>query len=167
MVMAGVLGRGSDAMVQATQDCKTIDSHVAMIGVRSVDSGEQRWLDEGNINCMKMSQVRDRGLDVCLTDAVNTANCAEAGYGLTIDLDVIDPTQGPFVATAVDGGVNAEELSFVLKSLPRPERLLGMEVTEFTPRNEQDAQPACNLVATLVNAVWKRVANKQDSGSTT
>jgi hypothetical protein len=28
-----------------------------------------------------------------------------------------------------------------------------MEVTEFTPRNEQDAQPACDLVANLVNAV--------------
>ena len=165
MVLAGVLGRGSEAMVQATQDCKTIDTHVAMVGVRAIDSGEQRWLDEGNINCMKMSQVRDRGLDVCLADAVDTANQAESGYGLTIDLDVIDPTQAPYVATAVDGGLNAEELSFVLKSLPKPERLLGMEVTEFTPRNEQDAQPACNLVATLVNAVWKQAVNKQDSGS--
>jgi arginase len=165
MVLAGVLGRGSEAMVHATQDCKTIDTHVAMVGVRSIDSGEQRWLDEGNINCMKMSQVRDRGLDVCLADAVDTANQAESGYGLTIDLDVIDPTQAPYVATAVDGGINAEELAFVLKSIPRPERLLGMEVTEFTPRNEQDAQPACNLVATLVNAVWKHAVNKQDSGS--
>ncbi len=165
MVLAGVLGRGSEAMVHATQDCKTIDTHVAMVGVRSIDSGEQRWLDEGNINCMKMSQVRDRGLDVCLADAVDTANQAESGYGLTIDLDVIDPTQAPYVATAVDGGINAEELAFVLKSLPRSERLLGMEVTEFTPRNEQDAQPACNLVAKLVNAVWKHAVNKQDSGS--
>ena len=165
MVLAGVLGRGSDAMLQATKECKTIDSHVAMIGVRAVDSGEQRWLDEGNINCMKMSQVRNQGLDVCLADAVDTANQAESGYGLTIDLDVIDPTQAPYVATAVDGGIDAEELAFVLKSIPHPERLLGMEVTEFTPRNEQDAQPACNLVATLVNAVWKHAVNKQDSGS--
>jgi len=39
-----------------------------------------------------------------------------------------------------------------------------MEVTEFTPRNEQDARPACNLVANLVNAVWKHAVNKQDSG---
>ena len=167
MVLAGVLGRGSEAMVRATEDCKTIDSHVAMVGIRSVDSGEQRWLDEGNINCIRMSQVRDRGLDVCLADAVNTANQAEAGYGLTIDLDVIDPTQAPFVATAVDGGLDSKNLAQALGTLPKTDRLLGMEVTEFTPRNEQDAQPACDIVVSLVNAVWKYAMHEQDSESKT
>lgn len=162
MPLAGILGKGSQAMLKATEDCSTIDTHVAMVGVRSVDAGEQRWLDEGNINCMKMSQVRDRGLDVCLSDAIDTANQAESGYGLTIDLDAIDPTQAPFVATAVDGGINAEELAFVLKSLPHSDRLLGMEVTEFTPRDAQDSQPGCDLVTSLVNAVWNHAMSNNN-----
>ena len=153
MVLAGVLGKGSEAMVKATEACETIDSHVAMIGVRSVDSGEQRWLDEGNIHCVKMSEVRNRGLDVCLTDAVNTANQAASGYGLTIDLDVIDPTQAPFVATPVDGGLGVEELVASLQTIPHADHLLGMEGTEFTPRNDDDTRSALELVVRIVQAV--------------
>ncbi|MDP7009172.1 MAG: arginase family protein [Phycisphaerales bacterium] len=153
MVLAGVLGRGSLRMLEVTQSCQMQDAHVAMVGIRSIDAGEQAWLDEGNINCMTMDMVRDRGLSLCMLEAIGTANQAEAGYGLTIDLDAIDPSQAPFVATPVDGGIDAHELTQTLLDLPRKDRLLGMEVVEFTPRNDNDGKEACNLVGSLVEAV--------------
>ena len=163
MVMAGLLGRGSENMRATTRDCQTRQEHVAMVGIRSIDDGEQRWLDEGNINYMTMGDIQERsegganGLHICMLDAIGTANQADAGYGLTIDLDVIDPSQAPFVATPVDGGIDATELAQALTDLPRKDRLLGMEVVEFTPRsgNQEllDAQACCDLVASLVTAV--------------
>ena len=84
---------------------------------------------------------------------MNTANQAEAGFGLTIDLDAIDPSQAPFVATPVDGGLDADELANALSSLPNKDRLLGMEVVEFTPRDDKDAAIACDLIASLVAAI--------------
>ena len=86
-------------------------------------------------------------------DAVAIANNAKAGYGLSIDIDVIDPSQAPFVATPVKDGVDAVELIQALSQLPHQERLLGMEVIEFTPRNDDDAEMACNLIASLITAV--------------
>ena len=109
MVLAGLLGRGSELMLATTAACQTQQEHVAMVGVREIDPGEQAWLDEGKINCMTMEDVRGRGLATCTRAAVDTANQAEAGFGLTIDLDAIDPSQAPFVATPVDSGLDVDE----------------------------------------------------------
>ena len=155
MVLAGVLGRGSERMLEATKSCQTSDAHVAMVGIRAIDDAEQAWLDEGVIQCMKMDAVHERGLQACMFDAVATANQAEAGFGLTIDIDAIDPSQAPFVATPVEDGIDADEFARVLAQLPHQERLLGMEVVEFTPRNDEpgDADRACTLIVSLVTAV--------------
>jgi arginase len=153
MVLAGLLGRGSEPMCRATSACQTRQEHVAMVGVRDIDLGEQRWLDEGKIHCMTMDTVRERGLDACLHHGVETANQAPAGYGLTIDIDVLDPSQAPFVATPVDDGIFVDELAEAIATMPHTERLLGLEVIEFTPRNEGDAEEACRIIATLINAV--------------
>jgi len=155
MVLAGLLGRGSELMLATTATCQTRQEHVAMVGVREIDPGEQNWLNEGKINCMTMEDVRGRGLATCMRGAVDTANQAEAGFGLTIDIDVIDPSQAPFVATPVNGGLTVEELAKALSDLPHKDRLLGMEVVEFTPRDSEpnDVQNACELIVSFVSAV--------------
>jgi len=152
MVLSGLLGRGSEKMLATTATCQTKEEHVAMVGIRSMDEGEKNWIDEGNIHCMTMDVVKKQGLSACLANAVNTVNQAEVGFGLTIDLDAIDPSQAPFVATPVDGGLDADELANALSALPNKDRLLGMEVVEFTPRDSEpnDVKTACDLIASLV-----------------
>jgi len=153
MVLAGLLGRGSESMCTATAECRTREEHVAMVGVRDIDDGEQLWLDEGRIHCMTMDTVHELGLETCMVHAVETANQATSGYGLTIDIDVLDPSQAPFVATPVEDGIFVDDLAEVIATMPHANRLLGVEVTEFTPRSDSDAQQACTIMATLINAV--------------
>jgi arginase len=153
MMLAGLLGKGSKKMIATTAACQTRKEHVAMVGIRSIDEGEQKLLDEGNIHCMTMDVVRKEGLEHCMHNAVSTANKAKSGFGLTIDIDVIDPSQAPFVATPVENGIDADELAEVLAHLPHKDRLLGLEVVEFTPRNDDDAAIACDLMASLIAAI--------------
>ena len=103
MVLAVLLGRGSEAMCNSASECLTKDSQVAMVGIRDIDVGEQQWLDEGNITCHTMEYITEFGLEYTVANAVEVANSAEAGFGLTIDLDAIDPSEAPFVATPVEG----------------------------------------------------------------
>jgi len=153
MMLAGLLGKGSKKMIATTAACQTRQEHVAMVGIRSIDEGEQKLLDEGNIHCMTMDVVREEGLEHCMHNAVSTANKAKSGFGLTIDIDVIDPSQAPFVATPVNGGLSVEEFVKALSGLPHKDRLLGMEVVEFTPRSDEDAVIACDLTASLIAAI--------------
>jgi arginase len=153
MVLGGLLGRGSEPMRGATSECQTREEHVAMVGVRDIDEGEQLWLDEGKIKCMKMSDIHERGLDICMNGAIDIANRAPAGFGLTIDIDVLDPSEAPFVATPVDDGIFMKDLAEAMGKMPHTDRLLGLEVVEFTPRNAGDAKEAHRILATLINAV--------------
>ncbi len=152
MVMAGLLGRGSTQMLAATKEVNISDFHVAMVGVRSVDESEKKWLDEGRISCMTMDHVNKVGLEQCLSSAVQIANGTSSGFGITIDLDAIDPNQAPFVATPVEGGIDVDALTKSLGAIPHRECLLGMEVTEFTPRSNEDAEAGVDLVANLVSS---------------
>ena len=152
MVLAVLLGRGSEVMCNAASACLTKDNQVAMVCTRDIDAGEQRWLDEGIITCHTMEYVAEFGLEYAITNAIEVANSAEAGFGLTIDLDAIDPVEAPFVATPVDGGIGGTELAQVLEAMPQAHRMLGMEVTEYTPRSSADDDIACKLVASLITA---------------
>ena len=75
------------------------------------------------------------------------------GFGLTIDIDVLDPEVAPFVATPIQNGLEIAELSAALATISNSPRLLGLEVVEFTPRQDSDAAAACDLMVSLVTAV--------------
>ena len=152
MVLAALLGRGSDVMLEAGKACNTRDHQVAMIGTRDIDAGELTWLNEGNINCMTMDFVRRNGLKSAMEQAVTTATTDTNGFGLTIDIDVLDPIDAPFVATPVDGGIMLEELVNELCEMPMRDNMMGLEVTEYTPRSSDDDEAACDLVHKLITA---------------
>ncbi len=152
MVLAALLKRGSESMVSAGRECQTNDSQVAMIGTRDIDAGELAWLNEGNINCMTMDFVRRNGLKSAVDQAVTTATTETNGFGLTIDIDVLDPEDAPFVATPVDGGIRLDELVSELCDMPKREQMMGLEVTEYTPRSRDDDEAACELVYKLITA---------------
>ena len=46
-------------MIATTAACQTKEQHVAMVGIRSIDEGEQKWLDKGTIHCMTMDVVKE------------------------------------------------------------------------------------------------------------
>ena len=152
MPLAALLKRGSDVMLNAGKECKTRDNQVAMIGTRDIDDGELTWLNEGNINCMTMDFVRRNGLKSAMNQAVTTATTGTNGFGLTIDIDVLDPVDAPFVATPVDGGIRLEELASELCEMPMRDKMMGLEVTEYTPRSSDDDKAACELVYKLITA---------------
>ena len=146
------LVEGSDAMIEAGKACKTKHNQVAMIGTRDIDAGELAWINEGNINCMTMDYVNRNSLQSSLIQAVKTATEGTQGFGLTIDIDVIDPEDAPFVATPVSGGIRAEDLAHELGNMQDRHKMMGLEVTEYTPRGPEDDKSACELVCKLVTA---------------
>ena len=152
MVLAICLGRGSDLMLGTSRDCLTKDTQVAMVGTRDIDHGEMDWINEGKINCMTMDYVRRNGLHDSLSQAAQTVCEGTKGFGLTIDLDAIDPEDVPFVATPVQGGIRLHELLEELRVLPCHEKMMGLEVTEYTPRSSEDYEAACEVVSSIIKA---------------
>jgi arginase family enzyme len=68
-----------------------------------------------------------------LADAVAIAEAGTIGFGVSIDLDAIDPQDAPAVGSPVKGGIRGADLVDALGTLRDNPRLLAMEIAEYNP----------------------------------
>ncbi|CAG0997658.1 partial Arginase, partial [Rhodocyclaceae bacterium] len=67
---------------------------------------------------------------------VALVNRETAGYGISLDLDALDPAEEAGVGTPVPGGLHRRELLAALDSVRADGRLLAMEVVEYNPHRD-------------------------------
>jgi arginase len=138
MPLAALLGKGEKRLTQISDfDAKVKPENVALIGVRSFESGEAELLKSLNVRVYFMEEVNERGLDVVMQEALETISARTAGIGISFDLDSIDPTFAPAVGTPVAGGIDPKELLACL-SLLQKFPLLGFEFVEYIPHLDPD-----------------------------
>ena len=151
MPLAALLGHGAAEMVQIPGP--PLDpTRVAVVGAHSYEPEELALLHQAGVRLFSMDEVRRRGLGEVLEDAVQVAMGPAGGdFGVSLDLDAIDPREAPGVSTPVDQGVAAEVLRRSLRGLLRHERLAALELVEFNPARDQDNRSA-RLVIDLVES---------------
>lgn len=153
MPLACLLGYGNKELTHICHNrAKILPSNVCLIGVRSFESGEAKLLDELNVRIYSIEEVRQRGLAAVLEEARNLVCKNTVGYGLSIDLDSIDPLQAPGVNAPVVNGLCSQELIQGLAIFSQDKHLLGVEIVEYNPRydiEERTATICCHLIDTL------------------
>jgi len=55
------------------------------------------------VKIFPMTEIEERGINAVLDDAVRIASTGTAGYGISIDLDALEPSDAPGVGTPVAG----------------------------------------------------------------
>ena len=77
-----------------------------------------------------MDEIRSRGIDAVLLDeALDIATAGTSGFGVSIDLDVIEPEEAPHVGTPVTGGVTSAELARALEDIAGRPGLAAIELS--------------------------------------
>jgi arginase len=76
-----------------------------------------------------------------------------AGFGISIDLDAIDPKEAPAVGSPVPGGITKGELVAVLRQLRGEPRLIGLEIAEYNPALDKEYLTA-QLIGELLMSVF-------------
>jgi len=74
-------------------------------------------------------------------------------YGISIDLDAIAPQDAPGVGTPVPGGLSGAALCRVLSGLGNDPALLGLEIAEFNPQQDQNHLTE-RVVESLVGSIY-------------
>jgi arginase len=126
--------------------------HVALVGVRSYEDGEAALLDALRVRVYKIEEVRRKGLKSVLEEATARVSQAAGGFGVSLDLDVIDPSEAPGVGSPEPGGVSAAELIRALAGMRRKEALRGLEIVEYNPQRDVQRK-TFSLVAPLAEAL--------------
>jgi len=153
MPLACLLGQGEKELTGiGGPGPKLRPEHVCLLGVRSCEEGEAAFLKGLGVRVIGMEEIRGRGMDATLAEAVAIASGGTAGYGVSLDLDVLDPAEEPGVGSPEPRGVRCAELEQALRRLRGDPALLAMEIVEYNPYHDRGL-----LTASAAKALFRAV----------
>ncbi|MBV8932038.1 MAG: agmatinase [Kutzneria sp.] len=105
------------------------------IGLRGYWPGPRtlRWMAEQGMRSYEMTELVERGLNVCLDEAARTALDACQGVHLSVDIDVVDPGMAPATGTPEPGGLTSRQLLDAVRKLSYELPIVGIEIVEIAP----------------------------------
>ena len=152
MPLAALLGHGDEMLTGIAGGARLDPRHVCLIGVRSFEAGEAALLRRLGVRIFPMREVKQRGFDASLREAREIACAGTAGYGISVDLDAIDPVEAPGVGSPVRGGLGAKDVVNSLAAHAGDTALRGLEIVEYNPHLDRNAQTIA-LVPAIAEAL--------------
>jgi arginase len=151
MGMAALLGHGHPPFLALCGGLLRPE-HVCYIGARSYEEGEMALLRRLGVRIILMDEVKRRGVDAALGEAVAIATRDTAAFGITIDLDGFDPADAPGIGLKEPDGLRARPTLKALSRIARHPALAALEIVEYIPEFDEDLRTA-HLVRDLVLTV--------------
>ena len=153
MPLACLLGEGESAFIDiGGKGPKVHPQHLCLVGVRSYEAGEAELLGRMGVKVFSMNDVKRLGLAQVMAQAKAIASNGTAAYGLSVDLDGLDPQDAPGVGSPAVGGISANELLSSLAMFRSDSRFVALEVAELNPVMDiggQTTQLAMDILTTI------------------
>ncbi len=111
----------------------SIPQRYVQIGLRGYWPGAEEfgWQQEKGIVSHFMHDVRKRGIDAVVADAI--AHVGDGPVFLSVDIDVLDPAYAPGTGTPEPGGMTCADLLWACREIGANVQLVGAEVVEVLP----------------------------------
>lgn len=148
-MLLGRLGRGGAGQAVVRPE------HVAIVGARSFEPEELALLRELGVRIHGMEEVEARGLTVIMREAHARVARETDAYGISVDVDAMDPRDAPGVGTPESGGLRAEALLVALAEIVALREPVAIEIAEFNPlhdREDRTVRIVHELAAVLTGA---------------
>jgi arginase len=153
MPLACLLGHGEHSLVNLLDHSpKLKPEHVCLIGIRSYEAAEANLLNQLNVRIFYMDEVQQRGLSVIMAEAIQYVTKNTVAYGVSIDIDSMDPKDAPGTGVAEPNGIRANDLYHALQLIAGDPRFIGAEVVEFDPHHDS-LQQTEKLIIQLISAM--------------
>lgn len=159
MPLAALLGYGDDRLTQLLSDRpKLKPQHVKLIGVRSFEEGERALLEKLGVKVYFMEEVERRGLRVVVQEALSSLEGQTAGYGISFDVDAVDPRFVAATGTPVAGGLDSGEVIDAMELfVAKPP--LAFELVEYNPLLDADGTTLAFIRALLTPLVTRKLGS--------
>ena len=133
MVLAAAMGLGGPAFENAGWPVPSVDpKRVALVAVRSLDSGERELLGELNATVFTMSDIDRHGIERTIRESLERIQ-GPGFVHLSFDLDAVDPDVAPGVGTPVRGGLSYREAHLAMELVAESGLLDSLEIVEVNP----------------------------------
>jgi arginase len=153
MPLACLLGHGDDHLINVVSTRpKLFPENICLIGTRSFEQGEAALLQKLGVRIFFMDEIRQRGIEAVWKEAMSIVQDQTAGFGISLDLDVLDPMEEPGVGSPEPGGILKNLLIEMLATIKDNPNFLAMEIVEYNPYLDTNFVTA-NAVRDLVAAI--------------
>jgi len=110
------------------------ESNLAYIGLRQVDAGERRMLEESSVEYFTMQDVDHVGIATAVADCLRAIDPnGDRPIHLSFDIDACDPLIAPGTGTLARGGLTYREAHYICEAVHATGRLVAMDMVEINP----------------------------------
>jgi arginase len=158
MPLAVLLGFGPSELISIGGGCPKVDpANVALVGVRSLDTGEKQRLKETGVQVHTMSDIDRHGVHRVMKKALARVTDGTDYVHVSFDLDAVDPTVAPGVGTPVKGGLDYREAHLIMEVIADAGVMTSLEMVEVNPILDQGNASAAFAVELVQSAFGKKI----------
>jgi arginase len=133
MPVACLCGHGPQALIEIGGQVPAINPKwMRQIGIRSVDAGEKRFVQEQDLEVFDMRYIDEMGMRHTMELALATLD-TNTHLHVSFDVDFLDPDIAPGVGTTIPGGPTYREAQLCMEMIADTGRLASLDVMELNP----------------------------------
>lgn len=154
MPLAVSIGRGHPYLVEVGgYRNKVKTENIVLIGVRDMDPGEKKLIQEQRIKAFTAEDVYRLGISAVLEETITYLTKQCDGVHLSFDLDVIDPQEACGVGTPVACGIDLNRNLEAMRILAQHKVITSAEFVELNPLLDKNGKTAIAALA-LIQALF-------------
>ena len=152
MPVAVLCGHGPDELTGIGGSRPAISaSALRLIGIRSVDEGEKRFVRQSGLQVFDMRTIDEMGMKRVMEVALDGID-SHTHLHVSFDVDFLDAALAPGVGTAIKGGPTYREAQLCMEMIADTGRLASLDVMELNPAldvRNATAELAVDLIESL------------------
>lgn len=156
MPVASLLGHGDLALRYIESNhSKLQPQNLCLVGIRSFEAAEAQLLEKHGVKVFFMRDIHEHGLAKILALAKTHVTKHSDKYGISLDLDAIDPDDAPGVGSRENHGISGKILIKSLKSIDFNDNFIGLEVSELNSNRDyvdKTARLAINIILACLSS---------------
>lgn len=152
MPVACLMGHGPKELISYGAHTPAMQpGEIRLIGIRSVDEGERRFIHEMGMPVFDMRYIDEHGMRAVMTQALEGLD-ENTHLHVSFDMDCLDPDIAPGVGTAVAGGPTYREAQLCMEMIADTGLMASIDVVELNPaldHRNRTAELAVDLIESL------------------
>ena len=158
MPLAALLGYGTPELTNVAGFAPKLDPRLCVhVGARDIDLGEKALIAKTGLRFITMREIDERGMSACMDDAIKIASRGTAGYGVTFDVDALDPGDAPGSGTLVRGGLTYREAHLGMEKIAEAGGMRLLEIVEINTALDVNNKTAELGVELILSALGKTI----------
>ena len=149
------MGFGLDELTNLYQNKTKVNyKNVVMFGINDIDAPEQELIDKYNIKTFTYDEIKKRGIDICIKEAIDYLKSRVDNIHLSFDIDSITPLECPGVnvPNRWDRGITKNEALKAVETFNKELNVVSMDIVEYNPLTDKDNK-SLNIVLDAVNII--------------